>query len=390
VTLDTSALSPQVTAMGQALQITSETVAHKVDMALGFLHAQSEAYQELNSTIQSRKPPWSIAGLVEPLDTVYPQPPPINEYIVAATDGSQIDPDRHGAALCHLVNIGWAYIRYGSEATAKLSSRPELAYEDHDVYLVSDGRRTLISGQVLDIKRNVLEMERLAELAEAAGRDIPMLAIADGVLVLRAMEGWRLEQQFRRHFLPRFQKSLRRFQALGTPVAAYISRPRSYELASALRVAACPYTSGACSERCSEVPGEEPCSVLAGVPDRLLMEHMPLARGQRSARFRAASSRDGTPSFFFYVHSGIEIARVEVPDWVASQRDLMDLTHSVVLDQCQRGNGYPRALTEAHESAVLTTGDRQRFQRMIDAMLSRRQLSERTSAKERTKRVRGI
>jgi hypothetical protein len=207
---------------------------------------------------------------------------------------------------------------------------------------------------------------------------------------LRTMEGWRIQEEFRSNFLPRFQASLNRFQALGVPVAAYISRPRSYELTSALRVATCPYPSGTCAVRCGSVIGEEPCAALAGIPDRLLMEHLPLPAGTRSARFKAANSNEGTPSFFYYVNVGSEIARVEVPVWVGLRPGAMNTVHSVVLDQCQRGNGYPRVLTEAHERAVLTTGDRQLFERLMDATLARFRLSERTSAKERSKRVRGI
>jgi hypothetical protein len=112
--------------------------------------------------------------------------------------------------------------------------------------------------------------------------------------------------------------------------------------------------------------------------------------GQRSARFRASSSAEGTPSYFFYVNVGGETARVETPTWVALRPELLDLVHAVVLDQCARGNGYPRVLTEAHERAVLTTGDRQLFERLVEATVARYKLPERTSAKERSKRVRGI
>ncbi len=51
---------------------------------------------------------------------------------------------------------------------------------------------------------------------------------------------------------------------------------------------------------------------------------------------------------------------MEVPEWVARRKDLLDLTHALVLDQCRRGQGYPVALSEAHEQAVVTGSGQRR------------------------------
>ena len=389
MTLDLSALSRQIVAMGRTLQETGQSLEERLTTATNLLRAHAADFQALENKARSSNTPWPIAGLVERPDTVYLLPEGPSAYTVAATDGSQIEPDRHGSVLCHLINIGWAAIRYGDRPQAWLASEPTLYYDDADLYLTMEGRRTLVAGHLLDIKRNVAEMARLAQLVEETERDIPMVAIADGLLVLRAMEGWRL-QEFRRNFLPRFQESLSHFQALSVPVVGYISRPRSYELTSLLRVAACPYAQAVCSQQCASVVGKEPCAALVGIPDRLLMERLPLRLGERSARFRAFSSAEGPPTYFFYLNVADEIARIEVPDWVTFRPELMDLVHWVAHDQCRRGNGYPRVLTEAHERAVLAIGDRQQFEQLVEATVARSHLSERTSAKERSKRVRGL
>jgi len=39
----------------------------------------------------------------------------------------------------------------------------------------------------------------------------------------------------------------------------------------------------------------------------------------------------------------------------------VDLVHAVVLDQGRKGAGYPVALREAHERAVVRAADRERF-----------------------------
>jgi len=47
-----------------------------------------------------------------------------------------------------------------------------------------------------------------------------------------------------------------------------------------------------------------------------------------------------------------------LPEWAALDEELLNLTHSLVLDQCRKGQGYPVALSESHEQAVVTGVDR--------------------------------
>ena len=89
--------------------------------------------------------------------------------------------------------------------------------------------------------------------------------------------------------------------------------------------------------------------------------------------------------YFFYLKSDEEIARVEVPQWVATNPELLNLTHSLVLDQCQRGQGYPVALSEAHEQAVVTGADRENFWQLVESSLIEEHLPTSGSAKARAK-----
>jgi len=87
---------------------------------------------------------------------------------------------------------------------------------------------------------------------------------------------------------------------------------------------------------------------------------------------------------------GDEIARVEIPQWVARDEDLLNLTHTLVFDQCQRGQGYPVALSEAHEQAVVTMVDRENFWQVVDSSLVEEPLPTPTSAKSQSKRTRWV
>jgi NurA-like 5'-3' nuclease len=66
---------------------------------------------------------------------------------------------------------------------------------------------------------------------------------------------------------------------------------------------------------------------------------------------------------------------------------LLSLSHALVLDQCQRGQGYPVAISEAHEQAVIHASDRRLFRQMVAEALERRGLPVYTSEKERSKRT---
>ncbi len=91
--------------------------------------------------------------------------------------------------------------------------------------------------------------------------------------------------------------------------------------------------------------------------------------------------------YFYYLHTGDEIARVEVPQWVADDEALLTLSHSLILDQCRRGMGYPVALSEAHEQAVIRGPERQQFKDMVERVLTEQRLPVYTSEKNRSKRL---
>ncbi len=93
--------------------------------------------------------------------------------------------------------------------------------------------------------------------------------------------------------------------------------------------------------------------------------------GARTAVFDSNSSilnkyPDEQRVVFFYVNTGLEIGRVEVPRWVSDDPQLLDRTHALILDQCQRGRGYPVVLQEAHELAVINMADRRLIELLVE------------------------
>ena len=91
-------------------------------------------------------------------------------------------------------------------------------------------------------------------------------------------------------------------------------------------------------------------------------------------------------SHFYYLNGGAEIARVEVPDWLADDPELLALSHAMLVKQCELGMGYPVAISEAHEQAVITGHDREEFRRLTLMLLEQRGLPTPESAKSFSKR----
>ena len=87
---------------------------------------------------------------------------------------------------------------------------------------------------------------------------------------------------------------------------------------------------------------------------------------------------------------GDETARIEIPQWVAENEGLLNLTHALVYDQCRRGGGYPAALSEAHEQAVVTGADRENFWELVESSLIEEHLPTPSSGKSMSKRTRWV
>lgn len=336
---------------------------------------------------------WPFALPAEPLLTAVPAAPAPPDYAVVATDGSQIDVDTHGLVQCSLVNVGWAALRYGATPEAWLANRPRVLHRDEDLFVASeDGRFQEVEGHLLSMLRTVAEIERLAELAEE-WRDRPnLLAIADGSLVRWEFGGRELDPA-RAALLGRYTRALTRFRELEVPICSYISRPNAREVANALSLLALQE----CAEdmvRCAHCRGRrEPlCAQARVLPDRALLAH--LAPGDRSALFHAQApvlDHYAPPDrvAFFYLRLETEIARVEAPRWACAEEYLARI-HAVVHDQALRGRGYPVALMESHEQAVIHGPAREAFRLLVMEALNLRDLEVAVSAKRLSKDQRAV
>jgi hypothetical protein len=395
--LDMSALSRQIRQMSHAAAGSAANIQARAAQARARYLAEAGAELHWTTAVDlSRETAnWLFARPVEPLNYVRQLPSRPPDYALVATDGSQIDLDRHGNVACYLINIGQVFLRYGTQPTARLTSQPALYFREEDLYLTDGARRVPIEGNYLSARRDVEEGEALVGLADTfLPPDLPCLALQDGTLVRWALAG--AERFVQDHFLGRYLVYLDAMRARGVPVASYISRPRSPEVAGTIRLMFCPDVDvaagrGANCAVCSDVAAGRPpsCGICQGLVDSDLLAEQ-LREGERGPIF-ASMSRINVERYgphlihFFHMRVGRELARIEVPRWVAVDPAQVDLVHSLVYDQCAKGDGYPVALARAHEQAVVRSADRRAFQRLVEGSLLRAEVTKTASAKADSK-----
>jgi len=398
LSLDLTKVASQVIAMISGLKDARQEHQQRLRFALDTLSDRAIDIDELKKKIAASRTTWLVAELVEGLDRRYPLPPLPGDFTVIGSDGSHIDVDRHRSNRCYLINIGSAVITYGSRPDATLSNSPRLYSDDKDLVIPSPdgGREQVVEGAILGIKRSVEECRHLTELATELPSASDCLALLDGTLILWGLEAYP-EFVTQALLTDGFLACLDRMKKLNADrrlaLASYISFPRSTDVVNVLRVAVCPHEVIDSDRLCKTCTSRE-CEQVESVRDRDVFIKL-LEDGERSALFispsRIVKERyGGHRVHFFYLRVDDEIARIEIPQWVAENDRLLDLTHSLTFDQCRRGQGYPVALAEAHEQAVVTGADRENFWELVESSMITEHLPSPGSAKSFSKRTRWV
>ncbi|GAC1615176.1 MAG: hypothetical protein NVS4B3_29080 [Gemmatimonadaceae bacterium] len=213
------------------------------------------------------------------------------------------------------------------------------------------------------------------------------MALVDGTLLFSVLEE-RPRDFLRDRFYTDFVEQLERLRRARIPVAAYASRSRGTDVVHLFR-AVCGVTPAAC-DVCA---GFQTCA-LRGLTDAHLIGRG-LERWERTGVFRVRSNVHdpfyGTHRvYFFLLATGDEIARIEVPEWVARDARMVAQLHAALVDQCEKGFGYPAVLARADDRAVISLGDRGVLEGLVNQALARQGVSGRPSAKLSRKQVRTV
>jgi len=433
--LDLSQLQEQLQRATRSQSETRVLRRQQGERAVQTLREIGNDWVELQREVEAAQPRRLVAALRTDPTTRCEAPDRPPEVTVVATDGSQIYPDRHVEPAYFLLNIGRVAFHYGTTEAPVLDAVPDLRFPD-DLDAHFDEVLATMTTEVVSALRDEQELAELLTLAQQEQRDNrALVALADGTLIrwmLRGMQNREVEQEL----IERYTQMLSGFMEASLPVASYVSMPGNTEVVNLLRfyldeldedvdrwrsqrrsadseasggaetdvnhkknrsttsgdgVAGTKSEEGPAAENLPEQ--QEP--PLSGLLDRHLFANT-LQAGERSAVFGSTShiQREypkGNEICYFYVKVPVsdavqEIARVEIPTWVADDEDHVDLIHSVLLAECRKGSGYPLILSEAHERAVIRAHERDAFQRLLAQTLRRAGVLTSGSRKRESKR----
>ena len=339
-------------------------------------------------------------GINDTNEYTVPLRKPLNEYRVISTDGSHIGIDRDLPTKCFLINIGIADFLYGDEANAELINIPRLYAKEEDLIIrEKDGMGFHpIEDSLLNAKRSVEEILALAKVLGETDFKVPTLGLVDGPLAVYGLPGVSNKQYVIDHLVrDGFESALASIKSkvnndlLG--VIGFTSLPGNRDVSKMLSANICENRSDKsgfyCHYRGSNIMSI--CSnCIGGVLDREIFAGI-LKKGERSPIFLPEKNDNQINEIaFFYLNVGSEIARIEIPMWNIKEAESIDLIQSVLMEQTERGHGYPVVLMEAHEQAVINSADRRAFADTIVEYLSGDGSRPYESAKALSKKIRGI
>ena len=373
MSIDYQQLRRQIKELGEGAPGKQEELQRKRQEAAGLLQSYAQEGETLRAKAQEivRKHDPSLRCALpavggEPLNGHFPLPPLPPSASLLAADGSQINHDRHAEVEYSLINVGAIQMCLGASTPPQTVIESRLFY-DEQLYHQTDA--------TLALSRDLEERSILARLASQLKH--PVITFTDGPVELWGVRDASSEET------TTFQESMSQYlQALNqlaeqrAITAGYVDKPAANLVVRLLEVAR------ATPEDQANIRRYQP---LRGVTDKVLFRDL-LAPGERSAVFalqsQSAKSYLGPLALhFFYLNVGRLgqpwLARVEIPAWVAEERQELDALHAVLIDQCRimGTRPYPYLLHRAHETAVVSLEERDQVTQMISMELRQRGVS---------------
>ena len=327
------------------------TYANQLDV----LRARVDSAKAVDANIRCAYPVHeSLASHYSPAESA-------KDATLIAADGSQINPDRHAAILYSLINVGVIILKSGSGHAPEVKTYTDLKYGD-DLYT----NHGMITEDMVALGRDLSERKKLLELGLQYSE--PVITFTDGPIELWGAEG-SAQEEYRRN-RENHLSILSQLQSENIITAGYIDKPAADLVARLLEIS---------HIQENEMKAVRDVHTLRGVTDRWLFgeEGNPLLKkGERSANFIIqSSSRNHYKGIleihFFYLNVGSDkhpwIVRVEIPAWVADDKEQVNLLHASLLEQCEimGTKPYPYLLHRAHEIAVVKREEQQQIEQML-------------------------
>jgi hypothetical protein len=393
MTLEFERLTTEINEMVRSTYQRQQEQQELVQWALDKLETHAVDWERVERTVRLAREQLDMKFLrtARPLDHDEPLNSAVDpalapaEATIIATDGSQILPDRHGAFLYSLINIGIIVYFHGRGRAPVQFTEPALDYPGRSDEEFVD------NGAIVNLRRDQAEIEMLARTVwQYAGeaRERPLLALLDQRLLYWPAVG--ANDAVGSRVLHAWQRSISEVRHNGGWLAGYIVNPGKRSVLTMLQ--GLDYEEAGFDPNSLIRPGQFP-----GLSDARLFSQL-LRPGQRSKVFVDVSqhnddfaNRDPENEIcFFYLNParrGRQIARVDLPISVARDRQVVDAVHALVEDQCGILGDYPYVLTRADEVAVVGRRDQEELNGLIANAMERYGLGGDITAKQSTKNI---
>ncbi|PIW10111.1 MAG: hypothetical protein COW37_04205 [Caldiserica bacterium CG17_big_fil_post_rev_8_21_14_2_50_35_7] len=303
----------------------------------------------------------------------------ISDYTAIAADGSEVPINEDFFFPYYIINIGFIALKYGKDHFFFADSNAKIYFEENELYEKVGNKSFLVRGELLSSKMLLEESKKLEELLKDFYTvEVPVLALFDGTLIQ-----WEIKETsetYKNNFVKNFQRMILKALQLKAPLAGYISGTRSRDVMEMIRIFL-------------EMKGEDFDKQLLSIIKDADIFKIILRKGERSAIFRSNApilNLYKAPIYFFFLNVGSEVVRIEIPEFIAFDNDLLEITCALILSQSKKGGGYPVALKEAHEQAVIKSSERVFIEELFIDFLRKKGIIFNQNYKFLSKKIRNI
>jgi hypothetical protein len=303
----------------------------------------------------------------------------ISDYTAIAADGSEVPINEDFFFPYYIINIGFVALKYGKDHFFFADSNAKIYFEENELYETVGDKSFLVRGELLSSKMLLEESKKLEELLKDFYTvEVPVLALFDGTLIQ-----WEIKETsetYKNNFVKNFQRMILIAEQLKAPLAGYISGTHSRDVMEMIRIFL-------------EMKGEDFDKQLLSIIKDADIFKIILRKGERSAMFRSNApilNLYKAPIYFFFLNVGSEVVRIEIPEFIAFDNDLLEITCALILSQSKKGGGYPVALKEAHEQAVIKSSERVFIEELFTDFLRKKGIIFNQNYKFLSKKIRNI
>lgn len=350
----------QIKDIGTGARERKKTLEERRALARNLLANYSSKLDELKSKVDSAKAADTnlrcAIPLNEPLASHHPMADSVIQATLIAADGSQIAPNRHDQIQYYVVNVGAIAMQIGSGNT------PEVVTET-DLRVLDEFDDVVFSESQIALLRDVAERKKLLAMAEKYSGTV--IALTEGQLELWGSVDNENAREFEKS-LQDYLHVLDEMRQKQIITGGYVDKPGANWVVKLLEIAETPQ---------DELKNVRKNRLLAGATDLWLFSQF-LGEYERSAVFalqaKSAEKYQGALALhFFYINVGDakhpKIARADVPLWVVENPNMLNVLHSVLVEQSKimGKSPFPYLLHRAHEIAVVTHREKEEIDRML-------------------------